>query len=181
MAKPARRAWRQREVVALSPRERVGVRGCNAPRITRFAKRKRRSITLARVIVVDSVEIGGGTTAEVFLRERRLVGVFTQVAFPLPAPALASFSLQLPFLLANLAFGGFHGAGVLVHGWVRSGEMAIEPGNKIQSVPRGVGFEFQGMMAVGIFDHLTIPRRQLLKIRERLGIINDPVLPRQHQ
>jgi hypothetical protein len=32
MAMPPRRAWRQRHVVALSPGERVGVRGRNAPR-----------------------------------------------------------------------------------------------------------------------------------------------------
>ena len=59
--------------------------------------------------------------------------------------------------------------------------MTIEPGNKIQRVARRFRVEFQGVMALGIFDHLPLRRRQPLEVGERSCIIDDPILTRQHQ
>ena len=81
-----------------------------------------------------------------------------------------------PKSIAGSRFGSW--SGILVPGFHK---VTIEPGNKIQSVAGRVGFEFQGMMALGVFDHLPLRRRQPLKVGERSCIIDDPILARQHQ
>ena len=60
-------------------------------------------------------------------------------------------------------------------------EVTIEPGDKIQSITGRIGFEFQGMMSLGVFDDLPVRRPRLLKVFERPCIIDDPVLAGQHQ
>ena len=60
-------------------------------------------------------------------------------------------------------------------------EVTIKPGNQIQCIAGRIGVEFQGMVALGIFDHLAVRRRQPLKVGERPRVIDDPILARQHQ
>src|SRR5262249_48876896 len=59
--------------------------------------------------------------------------------------------------------------------------VAVEPGGKIQSVTRWVGFEFQRVVPLGVRDHFAIGRSQLVKVREGPVIIDDAVLSGEHQ
>jgi len=51
------------------------------------------------LVLIDSVELRGGIPAEILLGIRRLLGVFSEVAFPLSAPALAPRALDISFQL----------------------------------------------------------------------------------
>jgi hypothetical protein len=59
--------------------------------------------------------------------------------------------------------------------------MSIKPTYEISSVSLGFRVEFQGVMPVGVIDHLGVSRGQPLKEGQRPCIIDDPILARVHQ
>ncbi len=70
MALPSRRAWRQRQVVALSPGERVGVRGRNAPesRDLRTENGGKAAVSSAQVFNTPGLRAAGTQALELGLR-----------------------------------------------------------------------------------------------------------------
>ena len=137
-----------------------------------------RSGAVPGVVLIDPVELRGGIPAEVLFGIRCVLRVLPEVALPLPPTPLTARALDLRFNCLNSRLVGFHGLALRITGFL---EVTIEPGDKIQSVPRRVGFEFQGVVPLGIFDHLPVGRGQPSKVSERSFIVDDPILAGQHQ
>ncbi len=91
----------------------------------------------ARGVLIHAVERGGGIATEILFGKGRFLGIFTEVALPLPTAALAARALDC---LASVA---------AAHVWwvpwcvascsQRSWQMTIEPGDEIPSIAAGSG------------------------------------------
>ena len=70
-----------------------------------------------------------------------------------------------------------HLSRLMLHG----SPVLIKPGDEIPRISFRFGVEFQGVMSLGIIDHLLVGRGQPFEEGQRQFIIDDPIPARLHQ